>query len=259
MGIKKVLFQFVKFVGIKNSYLQSLMLVKDKLGIRSKFHDELKLFYAPLIKNQSLVFDIGANIGSRTLIFQELAGRVIALEPNPDLFLILKKRFGSNGKIVTVKRGCAAESGITSFYLGSNHLVSSFSKKFISFKKSIGEDRQWTKEVKVDLTTLDLLIAEYGLPQFCKIDVEGFEWPVISGLSQKIPLLSFEFTLPVFEEETYNCLMHLSELGYMKFNIVLGEGVRFHLDDWVNMEQLKNELKNLNYSGPQNYGDIYAR
>jgi len=34
---------------------------------------------------------------------------------------------------------------------------------------------------------------EYGLPHFCKIDVEGFEEQALAGLSRPLPVLSFEF------------------------------------------------------------------
>ena len=40
----------------------------------------------------------------------------------------------------------------------------------------------------------DNMISRYGSPEFTKIDVEGYEFEVLNGLSQPIKTISFEFT-----------------------------------------------------------------
>ena len=45
----------------------------------------------------------------------------------------------------------------------------------------------------VAVTTLDALIARFGVPAFIKIDVEGAEPDVLAGLSHAVPVLSFEY------------------------------------------------------------------
>jgi len=46
------------------------------------------------------------------------------------------------------------------------------------------------------MVTLDAATIEtFGKPFYCKIDVEGWELDVLKGLSQPIPLISFEFHL----------------------------------------------------------------
>ena len=57
----------------------------------------------------------------------------------------------------------------------------------------------------VEVTTLDRLIAIYGAPTFCKIDVEGSELQVLEGLTEALPALSFEF-LPVSIKRAYGCI-----------------------------------------------------
>jgi FkbM family methyltransferase len=44
--------------------------------------------------------------------------------------------------------------------------------------------------IQVPVMTLDQAIDRYGLPQFCKIDVEGYEMEVLRGLSHAIPFLT---------------------------------------------------------------------
>ncbi|MEZ4639278.1 MAG: FkbM family methyltransferase [Caldilineaceae bacterium] len=40
----------------------------------------------------------------------------------------------------------------------------------------------WDEAIDVPVITLDSLIAQHGVPVFCKIDVEGFEHAVLQGL-----------------------------------------------------------------------------
>jgi hypothetical protein len=67
------------------------------------------------------------------------------------------------------------------------------------------------------MTTLDRLIEQYGTPSFIKIDVEGFEYQVVKGLTQPVKTLSLEFT-PEFIESTFKCIDHLQRLGNIRLN-----------------------------------------
>lgn len=257
--MKSVIYTFFELIGFRNIYLKFLFFIKDKVGTKSVQHDHFLGFYKQFLPEDSIIFDIGANLGSKTRIFAELGKRVIAVEPNPELHSLLLFRFSKTKNVTLVNSGCAATSGVSNFYLGSNHLVSSFSTKFISFKKSIGEDRDWSKVMKVQMTTLDDLINDHGFPQFCKIDVEGFEMEVLEGLNQKIPCLSFEFTLPALHAELVGCTGRLRFLGYTTFNLVLGEAAQFYFTNWVDEAVLMHELGRMSGTATQLYGDIYAR
>jgi hypothetical protein len=106
---------------------------------------------------------------------------------------------------------------------------------------------------------LDQLIEEYGVPNFCKIDVEGYEQKVLNGLSQPIKIISFEFTpTREFIKLTINTVEHLASIGRVEFNYTVGESTIFNLKNWVMPEEMSNILLSL----PQKTsvcGDIYAR
>lgn len=103
---------------------------------------------------------------------------------------------------------------------------------------------------------MDNLIKEFGLPTFCKIDVEGFEYQVLKGLSSSIKYLSFEFTKEFFDE-TKNCLNYLTSLGYSSFNYDIYESMSFQLPKWVGVEEVIKKIK-LNKDKLLG-GDIYTK
>jgi len=88
----------------------------------------------------------------------------------------------------------------------------------------------FAEEKKVETTTLEKLIASHGIPFYIKIDVEGHELNVLSGLKQPVPYLSFEINLPEFKEEGVECIRILAEIAADgEFNYVADyrEGMRF--------------------------------
>ena len=60
-------------------------------------------FYHDLIRKEGggLVFDVGANKGDKTIIFAQVAKRVVCVEPSPTASRILKKRF-PNSKVISI-------------------------------------------------------------------------------------------------------------------------------------------------------------
>jgi hypothetical protein len=109
------------------------------------------------------------------------------------------------------------------------------------------------------MTTFDELIEQFGIPNFAKIDVEGFELNVLTGLTQKIPLLSLEYTTPELTENLVKCIEYLNKLSSdYTFNYSTGETMILASDYWFNFSEF---LKIIRSEGFQNtrFGDIYAR
>ena len=107
------------------------------------------------------------------------------------------------------------------------------------------------------MTTLDLLVAEYGLPVFIKIDVEGFEINVLRGLTKPVRCLSFEF-VPEFTSNAIECLRYLTQLGFLEFNLSIGESMAPLREPWYSADEVAGRL--LSYEGNRSlFGDVYAR
>lgn len=113
----------------------------------------------------------------------------------------------------------------------------------------------WDNRIDVPATTLDALIQQYGEPQFTKIDVEGYQAQVLSGLSGPLKKLSFEFTT-IQREVAVWCIDRLAELGRCRFNVALGEGQKFEFEGTIGAEDLKAYILELPHEA--NSGDIYG-
>jgi FkbM family methyltransferase len=213
-------------------------------------------FYSQFISKDDLCFDIGANIGNRTKVFLYLGAKVVAVEPQRECSRILNIRFGS--KINLEQSALGESNGDGVIFISDTSEVSSLSKDWISeVSKSRFHDKQWKETELVTISTLDTLISKYGVPKFCKIDVEGFEEEVLKGLSQPIPIISFEYTVPERLMEVRNCINQLVRLGEFECNYTLGENMKFELDNWISKEALLDQIHNL--SGATEFGDIYVR
>lgn len=213
-------------------------------------------FYSQFVHMNDLCFDVGANLGNRTEVFLALGTKVVAVEPQPICYKMLEVKFGK--KIILIKEALGSKPGEGVIFASETHELSSLSKDWIN-SVSAGRFKgvRWKEEIHVKINTLDNLIATYGSPSFCKIDVEGFEEEVFKGLSQKIPYISFEYTIPERLENIRHCLTHLSTIGNFDCNFTIGEEMKFVYEDWMLADQMMNTLAALDQQ--ELFGDIYVR
>lgn len=207
----------------------------------------------------ALVFDIGAHVGDRSDSFARLGARVIALEPQPQVFRALRLILGRRPHITLRNEAVGATSGHLKLYINSaNPTVSTASQDLIAaahdFRGWQGQD--WDTATDVPVTTLDMLIAEFGVPDFVKIDVEGYEREVLKGLGRPLPLLSFEFTT-VQRDVGLACIDEITKHGRYAFNYSLGEDHKLRWDGWRGADDMRTALGAL--PDAANSGDIFAR
>jgi hypothetical protein len=135
--------------------------------------------------------------------------------------------------------------------------VSTASAEFVSAADGAGgwEGQVWDREIAVPSTTLDALIAEFGLPAFAKIDVEGFEASVLAGLTRPLPAFSFEFTT-IQRDVALACLDRLASLGAYGFDVALGESQALTFGRWVSGPDMAAHIAALPHEA--NSGDVYC-
>jgi FkbM family methyltransferase len=242
--------------------------LKSRLGLlRSKSiylwkpfnRARLRRFYGRFVQPGALCFDIGAHLGSRSRAFLELGARVVALEPQPECAAYLRRRWGGEERFVLIVKAVGAQPGIARMHLNRwNPTISTLAQN--SWRRAMAaaaaHRELWDRQIDVEVTTLDRLIGDHGLPDFCKIDVEGFEAQALAGLSHPLPALSFEF-ISFEKARALTCVRRLAAIGAYRFNWSFRERLRLERPDWVEAPDVEQML--LTQGQRITSGDIYAR
>jgi FkbM family methyltransferase len=217
----------------------------------------MQTFYASLLPENALVFDIGANVGTMTGIFVSAGAKVVAVEPNPDCATHIERATLRN--VVTVLQAAVGEKpGFAELRVSDRKdKMSSLSREWCEAVSKENQDYSgiWNRTVRVPVVTLDSLIQRYAAPFYIKVDVEGYEEQVLAGLTTCPPLLSFEFNR-VYLEPTLRALDYPIFAG-AEFNYTLIDPVKFELLNWVSRDELKDQLASAKTTS--GLGDIFAR
>jgi FkbM family methyltransferase len=224
---------------------------------------KMQTLYGQFVKEGNLCFDIGANMGSRVATFLMLKAKVVAVEPQQVCVEQLKKVFKKES-VTIVEKGVGAKNEVKEFFLADDSLISSFSQEWITgMKNEHFSKNKWDKVEQIEIITLDMLMQQYGVPDFIKIDTEGFELEVIKGLSNQVNALSFEYTLPDQNNKAMACLELLDQLylGKIELNICRDEAYEMYYKDWVGIGEMKKLISDATYNNKNfgSYGDIYVK
>ena len=217
---------------------------------KNKLHEIYKI-----LNNKDIIFDIGANNGEKSIKLINFFSKIVLVEPQPSCIEILKTKFSKFKNAIVVQAGLSSKEEILDLKINSsNPLISTFSEHW---DKGRFKDSKWDKSLKIKTITLDKLISKYGHPSYIKIDVEGFEYKVVKGLSKKTGIISFEFTSEFFQDSV-NCLNYLENLGYNEFNFSEGERKKFS-SHWLKKNQLISSIDKEIKNDSLFWGDIYSR
>jgi FkbM family methyltransferase len=152
--------------------------IKAYTGIfYEKEHCRIPYFPA---RNDSIIFDIGANEGFYTLKAREIApkAKIVAIEPNPSAFLILKKNIKTNNlkDIFAINKAVTSKIGKVEFEIVKGHTSVSGLKVYQKYRK---KGQLYT--IKVPSITLKAVCKLYGIRKIdlLKVDIEGSELEVL--------------------------------------------------------------------------------
>lgn len=174
------------------------------------------------LKDKSVVFDVGANIGYTTLLFSKKcpAGKIISIEPSEKLYKIFTAQLNLNeNKNVTPLNIGLGEKRKTARLYQVNEYNSGMNRVLEDSNSQIPSEN-------IEIKTLDDLLAELQLETVnaIKIDVEGYEYNILKGayktLKTKQPILLIEiddFNLKQQQASPKDIFRLLFELNYSVF------------------------------------------
>jgi len=191
-------------------------------------YQQLELeFLLSILTPDSVVYDVGANIGYHTTAFASRVRQVISFEPNPQNFALLQQNTADDERVTRYQ---AAVSNT----LGTGYIDDFDPSVYGNF----GHMTMTTSGVEVPCMTLDSL--NHAPPDLIKIDVEGHEYEVLQGgvhlLKSRRPVVYYEAIETPNLGEIYRMLTALDYRLYWLCvrnynpNNFLGEQKNIYLD-----------------------------
>lgn len=175
---------------------------------------------------KGLLFDIGANSGEYSDYALSCGTKeIVIVEANPNLIGLLQNKFSDCSNVHVVNRAVAETADeVVKFYISNAHTISTLDRRWIEKSRFSGQ-YEWNDGVDITTTTIDQLTEYYGYPKHIKIDVEGYEYSVLLGMSDRYDCeeLSFEWA-EESKDDILKSIEYLSEIGFTKFGYTYGEG-----------------------------------
>lgn len=185
-----------------------------------------------LFPKGSMVFDIGAHHGESALAFLAAgAGHVICVEPCLPNYLMLKARIGEDPRVEILHAAVLQRPSIEKIFMAGaqDGLSTMDTHKWSKVYPAADFRRGWL----VACVTPTMLRKKFGMPDYIKIDAEGMDHLIVSGIcrmlqeeskwNDKWPVVSFEMMRP-YEEEAAIALQQLAEIGgYTKATFIEGD------------------------------------
>jgi len=175
------------------------------IGTSIKLYGEYTELEIELLKNflnkDSVVYDVGANIGYHTIAFSKLAKHVYAFEPNKKLFECLKKNVTeTNTELFNV--AISSKNGKLFIEDFDDNKSDNYGELHIS---DVGQEC-----LSLALDKIDDIYA----PDIIKIDVEGHEYEVFLGALETIteykPIIFYENMHCSDADKIYDMLKQLN-------------------------------------------------
>lgn len=206
--------------------------------------------YSEILNPGDLCFDVGANVGRKTEVFLRLGARVVAFEPQPDCAREIRLRCQGLGTFWVEECAIGRSNGTVDLDLGARSGLAAVVES---------QSHAQGQVISVPVHSLDTFVETYGVPTFCKIDVEGFEMEVLKGLSTNPKYLSLEYHTRDEADVAHvmECLTEIeARYDRPRANYTAGQSAEFALDQFRKIGDVKDHFEE-NWEQMPSFGDIF--
>jgi FkbM family methyltransferase len=153
----------------------------------------LSLFKPGHVANLRTVVDVGANLGqwSGMLLNCVTPQKLIIIEPMPDAFAVLEQKFRNNPRVHLHNVAIGERDSVETLKITRDATGASLLQPREEMLAVIGSNWTVTSEIEVNMTTLDRLLVDLPEVSLLKIDVQGYERPVLTGAQQTLAKTKF--------------------------------------------------------------------
>jgi len=184
--------------GLVMWYREDDKFVGQRIALR-KYEEYESILILKNVNKNSVVVDIGANIGYYTLLLAKVCKRVYTIEPDKECFEILKKNILENNlkNVVLINKAVSDRKEKLNFIVDKENLGNSRIKS--QRDSLIKEQTHGSVPTGLDVVLCDRLdnILKKERVDLIKIDTQGWEPKVILGARRVIkkykPILFLEF------------------------------------------------------------------
>lgn len=175
--------------------------VSDSIRNGNYWEQFMHKYFKAFSDKEFICLDIGANIGTHSVILSEYFDTVYCFEPQKDVFEILKKNIDINNCSNVVLYNCGLGKDFKNEKMNCFDITKPYNIGSIGINQD--NNREGCEEVKI--ITLDSLTFTKPI-KLIKIDIEGYEYNAFIGGKNTIakykPIIIFEEhkkSSPVFE------------------------------------------------------------
>lgn len=182
-------------------------------------------------------WDIGANLGLRSMVSLTGKTETVLFEPNLDLNKRLIENIELNkvGKYEVINECVSDETGELPFYISKSTYLSSLHE---------GMSAREGESIEIKIKVIKLDDYHYSLPpKYIKVDVEGFELNVLKGAQKLIQEFKPIWVLEIFPEDKNKALIYefMSNYNYLCFAVTNKKNKSLKI-----IETFENYLSDLN-------------